>query len=157
MKIAKLQKVSMIDMPGCITCVVYTQGCNMNCEYCHNKELIPEIGLQKEIPWKLVLNHIKRRQNLLEGIVFSGGEPTIQEDLLFHMMEARQYNMKIGLHTNGSGKAFKEAASFCDYILLSHHNQNKIEIARQAKSLDLSTVKWNQKSNRWENKIIFVK
>jgi pyruvate-formate lyase-activating enzyme len=92
------------------------------------------------------------RTDLLEGVVFSGGEPTIQNDLIECIHDCKKFGYTIGLHTNGDGAAYKEAAPLCDYILLSHFDDKKIELGLQAKSLWTSEVVWNDRLKNWENK-----
>ena len=152
MDILSFQETSLIDMPGCVSCVVYTQGCNRRCEYCHNPESIPTTA--GKVPWKDVLLYLTRRQGLIDAIVFSGGEPTLQKDLVEKIYFSKHLGFNIGLHTNGEGIAFKQAAPLCDYILLSHSTPEKIVVAKQARSVQLSEVVWLD--GGWENKITDV-
>lgn len=87
MQIAQFQKNSFIDYPGKIACVIYTQGCNMCCEFCHNKELIPQTEPANPILWDYILNFLSDRKDLIEAVVFTGGEPTIQPDLKEYQSE----------------------------------------------------------------------
>ena len=153
MKIAQFQKNSMIDFPGQISCVVYTQGCNMACEFCHNKQLIPQTEPENPVPWFEVIEFMKKRKGLVEAVVFSGGEPTIQPDLVERMKDVLYHNFKVGLHTNGTGPAFQDVAVLCDYILLSKYTPEKIAIAQQAVRLDLSEVLWDDEKQDWYNQI----
>ena len=137
-------------MPDCISCVVYAQGCNRNCEYCHNPESINRSILGSET-WPNILNHLTKRQGLIDAVVFSGGEPTIQKDLVEKILCCKELNYKIGLHTNGDGDQFKTAAPLCDYILLSHYTEEKIKIVKQIRHVQLSTV--INIDGLWENKI----
>jgi len=149
MDILSFQETSLIDMPGCVSCVVYTQGCNRRCEYCHNPESIPTTA--GKVPWKDVLLYLTRRQGLIDAIVFSGGEPTLQKDLVEKIYFSKHLGFKIGLHTNGDGDQFETAAPLCDYILLSHYTEKKIKIAKQIRHVQLSTV--INIDGLWENKI----
>ncbi|NCB31514.1 MAG: 4Fe-4S cluster-binding domain-containing protein, partial [Clostridia bacterium] len=71
-----MQKSSTIDFPGVISCVLFTRGCDMNCFYCHNRDLISRGGscVSEAIIW----DFLERRRGLLDGVVLSGGEPTLQ-------------------------------------------------------------------------------
>jgi len=155
-QIANYQKASMIDMPGCVSCVIFTQGCNCNCEYCHNKESIPMTPgavTREEVEAFLV-----KRANILDAVVFSGGEPTLQEGLFDMLFYCKILNYKVGLHTNGLGPHYKSVAGWCDYILLSHYTEKSIEIGMDAKALSLSTVVKNEtKKGGWENVIKKIK
>ena len=155
MNILYFQKVSLIDMPGHVASVVYCQGCNRNCEYCHNPESIPQ-DVPGKIKWNEVISYLKTRLNQIDAVIFSGGEPTLQEDLLSCIEQCQDMGFKIGMHTNGDGPYYEAAAPLCDYILLSHYNNKKIEIAEQAKEVQLSKVIKDNFTGTWENKISSV-
>jgi anaerobic ribonucleoside-triphosphate reductase activating protein len=154
-EIAAYYKNSIIDYPGKMSLVVYTQGCNRHCPHCHNKDLIPK--KRGKIEWSGILDLLDERKSWLDAIVFTGGEPTLQPDLYAKMMWilASYKNISIGLHTNGDYLT-PWIAETCDYILLSQHNRNKIQIAKKAKHLSLSTVKWNVSLGKYENKIVRI-
>jgi pyruvate formate lyase activating enzyme len=100
LRVGGLTPLSTSDWPGMLAAVVFCQGCPWRCGYCHNPGLIPARG-DHEIPWENVLAFLRRRQGLLDGVVFSGGEPTAQAGLLDAMREVRALGFKIGLHTGG--------------------------------------------------------
>ena len=100
LRVGGLTPLSSTDWPGMLAAVVFCQGCPWRCGYCHNPDLIPARG-EHEIPWEAVLAFLHRRQGLLDGVVFSGGEPTLQASLPDAMREVRALGFKIGLHTGG--------------------------------------------------------
>lgn len=101
MKIAGIQMNSMVDYPGCMAAVIFTAGCNMNCSYCHNRAIIdPRISPSYDPA--AVLADLKKRAFLLDGVVISGGEPTLQLDLKDFILRVRQLGYKIKLDTNGT-------------------------------------------------------
>ncbi len=100
LRVGGLTPLSTTDWPGMLAAVVFCQGCPWRCGYCHNPDLIPPRG-ENEIPWKDVLAFLRRRQGLLDGVVFSGGEPTLQAGLADAMRDVRDLGFKIGLHTGG--------------------------------------------------------
>jgi pyruvate formate lyase activating enzyme len=100
LRIGGLTPLSATDWPGMLAAVVFCQGCPWRCGYCHNPGLIPARG-DNEISWEDVLAFLGRRQGLLDGVVFSGGEPTLQADLADAMREVRALGFRIGLHTGG--------------------------------------------------------
>jgi pyruvate formate lyase activating enzyme len=102
MKIAGLQKNSMIDYPGKISAVVFTQGCNMNCGYCHNRRLINHNLNSSLIEEEEVLAFLEKRRGLLDGVVVSGGEPTLQKDLFCFFEQIRAMGYSAKLDTNGT-------------------------------------------------------
>jgi pyruvate formate lyase activating enzyme len=101
LRIGGLTPLSTTDWPGMLAAVVFCQGCPWRCGYCHNPDLIPPRG-GHEIPWEDVLAFLHRRQGLLDGVVFSGGEPTLQTGLLDAMRDVRALGFKVGLHTGGA-------------------------------------------------------
>ena len=82
MIIGGLQKTSLIDYPGKVSAVIFTQGCNFRCPYCHNTELVDFKEKMTPIPVFNIMNFLTERKDLLDGVVISGGEPTIQRDLV---------------------------------------------------------------------------
>lgn len=100
LRVGGLTPLSTTDWPGMLAAVVFCQGCPWRCGYCHNPGLIPARG-ESEIPWAEVMAFLQRRRGLLDGVVFSGGEPTLQPALPDAMREVRALGFKIGLHTGG--------------------------------------------------------
>ena len=101
LRVGGLTPLSASDWPGMLAAVVFCQGCPWRCRYCHNPGLIPSHG-DGEIPWAEVLAFLHRRRGLLDGVVFSGGEPTAQTGLADAMRAVRDLGFKIGLHTGGA-------------------------------------------------------
>jgi pyruvate formate lyase activating enzyme len=100
LRVGGLTPLSTTDWPGMLAAVVFCQGCPWRCGYCHNAGLIPPRG-EHEVPWPDVMAFLRRRQGLLDGVVFSGGEPTLQAGLVDAMRDVRALGFKIGLHTGG--------------------------------------------------------
>ena len=98
-----LQKHSLIDFPGKLSCVLFTSGCNFDCPYCHNPELakgsIPQPFPMNE---KSIYDFLSLRKGFLEGVVISGGEPTLHKDLPAICRNIRRMGYQIKLDTNGS-------------------------------------------------------
>ncbi|MDP1901457.1 MAG: anaerobic ribonucleoside-triphosphate reductase activating protein [Rubrivivax sp.] len=88
------------DWPGKLAAVAFVQGCPWHCRYCHNPELQPR-GVHHGPLWPEVLAMLARRVGLLDGLVFSGGEPTLEPDLAQAVDEVRALGLKVGLHTAG--------------------------------------------------------
>jgi len=101
LRVGGLTPLSTTDWPGKLAAVVFCQGCPWRCGYCHNPDLIPPRG-EHETPWEDVIAFLRRRQGLLDGVVFSGGEPTLQRGLAAAMREVRALVFKIGLHSGGA-------------------------------------------------------
>lgn len=99
MNIQGFAKTSLLDYPGHIAADVFTAGCNFRCPFCHNSDLVlaPSVEYSEEE----VLDTLRKRKGILEGVCITGGEPTLQPDLLDFMGKIREFGYKIKLDTNG--------------------------------------------------------
>ncbi|MET0066867.1 MAG: anaerobic ribonucleoside-triphosphate reductase activating protein [Candidatus Thiodiazotropha sp.] len=100
LKVGGLQPLTTLDYPERLAAVVFCQGCPLRCRYCHNPELLPR-NADPGIPWDEVLAFLDSRRDLLDAVVFSGGEPTQQLALPGAIAEVRALGYEIGLHTSG--------------------------------------------------------
>jgi pyruvate formate lyase activating enzyme len=94
-----LTPLTTVDWPGQLAAVVFTRGCPWRCAYCHNQDLQQRSGLSH--PWIEVLAFLGSRQGLLDGVVFSGGEPLLQPGLADALREVRALGFATALHTGG--------------------------------------------------------
>ena len=101
MKISALQPVTASDFPGRMAAIIFTQGCNFHCPFCHNGSLLP-MDADCLIGEDTVYSFLKKRQKLLDGIVISGGEPCLQEDLARFCRQVKDMGYAVKLDTNGS-------------------------------------------------------
>jgi len=92
--------LSSCDWPGELTATVFCQGCPLACRYCHNADLIPP-GRGDGPDFATILGVLERRRGLLDGVVFSGGEPTLQRALPDAVAAVRALGFRVGLHTAG--------------------------------------------------------
>lgn len=99
-RVGGLVALSTTDFPGRLSAVIFCQGCPWRCAYCHNPHLLPRHGT-REISWQSVVAFLRRRQGLLDAVVFSGGEPTLQAGLSAAIGEVKAMGYEIGLHTAG--------------------------------------------------------
>jgi len=104
MLIGGLQKSTLIDYPKKVVATVFTLGCNFNCSFCHNPELVDlkKIKQQPRIEEEIFFNFLKSRKNLLDGVCITGGEPTIQTDLIDFIKKIKEEDFLVKLDTNGS-------------------------------------------------------
>ena len=103
MKIGGLNKFSLSDFPGQVAAVIFTQGCNFRCPYCHNGSLIlPNVPNDLLIPEEKFFQFIKLRSSQLDAVVVSGGEPTIQPSLSMFLRRIKSMDFLVKLDTNGS-------------------------------------------------------
>ena len=98
--VAGLQRFSTVDWPGRLSAVVFLQGCPWRCGYCHNPSLQPR-GAGAGPRWPQVLAWLHTRRGLLDGVVFSGGEPTLDPALPAALAAVRALGFGTGLHTAG--------------------------------------------------------
>jgi len=105
-KIGGFLPLSLCDFPGLISCVIFTQGCNFRCPFCHNSSLIAtNAGSSQRIGETRVLEFADRHSGQLDGVVISGGEPTIQQDLWEVLSRIKMLGLKTMIETNGSSPA----------------------------------------------------
>ena len=103
MKISGIIKTTLIDYSGHIATSIFTQGCNFKCPYCHNPDLIFKDSASKEyMALDYFWDFLENRRNFLDGVVITGGEPTLQPDLIEFIEEIKKRNFKVKLDTNGS-------------------------------------------------------
>ena len=116
LRVGGMVPLTTLDYPGQLACVLFCQGCAWHCRYCHNPQLIPPRG-SEEVDWCRVLAFLQRRQDLLDAVVFSGGEPTLQDGLAPAMEEVRQMGFRIGLHSAGiKPAAFAKVVGHADWV-----------------------------------------
>ena len=112
-------KHSLVDYPSEVCAVVFIPGCNFHCPYCHNQNLEADV---EQSGWTLeqILSYLRDARRLLTGVCISGGEPTLQPDLLFKLIGYfKALNLKIKLDTNGSrSEILKSVIPDVDYIAM---------------------------------------
>lgn len=121
MKIGGFMKQSFVDFPATISAVIFTSGCNLNCWYCHNRQLID--GTQEEYTLDGILEFLESRKGFLDGVVISGGEPTLQPDLLDVIKELKSRGFRVKLDTNGTNpQVLKQVLPHLDYVAMDVKN-----------------------------------
>ena len=115
-----LQKLTLLDFPGCVACTVFSKGCNFACPFCHNASLVNGAG---ELPFTAeeIVVFLKKRTGILDGVCFTGGEPLLSGAVLDLASEAKQLGYKVKLDTNGSfPERLKEAVDkkLVDYVAM---------------------------------------
>lgn len=99
--IVGMEKLSLLDYPNKLSTILFLPGCNMNCPFCHNSELI-HTGSYTTIPFDDVLDYLSKRKNVIDGVVITGGEPTLHKDTLDILFQAiRKLGLSIKIDTNG--------------------------------------------------------
>lgn len=102
MQIAGIEKNSFVDYPGKIAAVIFTRGCNMDCYYCHNRALLNKRKTEEDYDIQSVLHFLSKRRKLLDGVVISGGEPTLHRHLGSFIKEIKVLGYAVKLDTNGT-------------------------------------------------------
>lgn len=120
MIISGFQKLTLLDYPNKLASIVFTQGCNFKCAYCQNSDLL-SIKTEGLIEEKEIFDYLKKRKKVLDGVVITGGEPTIQPNLTLFIQRVKDLGLKVKLDTNGSNpeiikKLLKE--DLVDYIAM---------------------------------------
>ncbi len=101
MKIAGLLKTSLLDYPGKLCASVYLSGCNLHCPFCQNSQLAKDPALEA-FSREEILDFLKKRRPILEGVCISGGEPALNPDLPDFLQQIKALDYSVKLDTNGT-------------------------------------------------------
>lgn len=118
-KIGGFQKTSLLDYPGKIACIVFASRCNFRCGYCHNPELITKSEPVLTVP--AFFEFLNFRKGKLDGVVVTGGEPTLQEGLYDFIKQIKALDFLVKLDTNGTNPVLLEMLinnGLLDYIAM---------------------------------------
>ncbi|MBR1983483.1 MAG: anaerobic ribonucleoside-triphosphate reductase activating protein [Clostridia bacterium] len=102
MKIHGLEKMSLVDYDGKVSATVFTGNCNFKCGFCHNSALVLSTENLPEIPEIEILDYLKKRKGLLDGVCVTGGEPTLCTDLPNFIEKIKNLGYSVKLDTNGT-------------------------------------------------------
>lgn len=100
-RVGGFEPFSTVDWPGALAAVVFLQGCPWRCGYCHNPHMQARSGAAP-FSWAAVEAQLQRRRGWLDGVVFSGGEPTLDAALPEAVQRVRALDYRVGLHTGGA-------------------------------------------------------
>ena len=101
MKLAGLQKLTLLDFPGHVACTVFTAGCNLRCPFCHNSELVLPERNPALMDVEEFFSFLSKRQGILEGVCVTGGEPLLQQDIALFLRRIKELGFAVKLDTNG--------------------------------------------------------
>ncbi len=96
------QKLTLLDFPGLVACILFTKGCNFLCPFCHNAPLVNKLREADNIPEDEILGFLKKRQGVLEGVCITGGEPLLHPELKSFIIKVKELGYKVKLDTNGT-------------------------------------------------------
>ena len=144
MRICGVQKLAMVDYPGKLAATVFTGGCNLRCPFCHNALLVTRLEESPALDEGVVLDFLRKRKGLLEGVVLSGGEPLLQKDAADFLAKVRELGYAVKLDTNG----FYPAAlaeilerKLVDYVAMDIKNsREKYALTCGLDAVDLTAV-----------------
>jgi len=128
MLIGGYQKLTLQDYPGQVAAICFTVGCQLRCPFCHNPNLVIDDHLHKTINEEnaaIFIEYLKKRRTLLDGVVITGGEPLLQDDIESYIKKIKALNLKIKLDTNGllPGKLKSLIEQhLIDYVALDYKN-----------------------------------
>lgn len=128
MKIHGLNKLTLLDYPGHMACLIFTGACNYRCPFCHNASLVLNSNSQPAIREDEIFSFLESRKGILEGVCISGGEPTLQADLPEFIRKIRAMGFHVKLDTNGSRPGVLKALldeGLLDYVSMDIKNAPK--------------------------------
>ena len=102
MNIQGLQKLTLLDFPGKMACTVFTGGCNLRCPFCHNASIAVRPSKEGEYTVEQILDFLKKRRGILDGVAITGGEPLMQKDIEEFIRSVRDLGYAVKLDTNGT-------------------------------------------------------
>jgi pyruvate formate lyase activating enzyme len=121
MRIGGLAKTTLIDFPGKIAAIVFTQGCNFRCGFCHNPELVDPAKFCQPLVEDDIFEFLIARQGKLQGVVITGGEPTLHRDLPEFIRKIKALGYAVKLDSNGTNPSMVELLikdGLVDYIAM---------------------------------------
>jgi pyruvate formate lyase activating enzyme len=162
MKIAGLQRVTLLDYPGRIAASVFLAGCNLDCGYCHNRWMIDENAVTPAMSPVALVEWLRTRQGLIDGVCVSGGEPTMHDGLADLLADIKVLGFDVKLDTNGTQPDRLGAllgAGLVDYVALDIKAPLDARYARVAgRVLDMDALRrsmailrqWDATAQRYE-------
>jgi pyruvate formate lyase activating enzyme len=102
MIVGALQRFSLIEYPGKICAIIFTQGCNFRCPYCYNRDLVDEEYFRDPIDVDTIFSFLEKRINKLDAVTVTGGEPTLQQDIIPFIERIKNMNYPVKIDSNGS-------------------------------------------------------
>ncbi|HOO28091.1 MAG TPA: anaerobic ribonucleoside-triphosphate reductase activating protein [Lachnospiraceae bacterium] len=102
MQIHGLQKTTLLDYPGLVAATIFSGGCNLRCPFCHNMNLVKHPESEPLLSEEEIFSFLNSRKNLLDGICITGGEPTLQKDLIPFIYKIKELGYRVKLDTNGT-------------------------------------------------------
>ena len=144
MEIHGFQKMTLLDYPGKVAATVFTAGCNLRCPFCHNAGLVTKINLADRVDKSEVIEYLKKRKGILDGVCVTGGEPLMTDGAFELMKEIRGLGYSVKLDTNGTFPDRLRRAVFgglCDCVAMDIKNsKERYAETVGVKNLDLKPI-----------------
>lgn len=128
MKIQGFLKTTLLDYPGKVACTIFTAGCNLRCPFCHNAFLVMQTDKNEEFSKIEILEFLKKRKGILDGVCISGGEPLLNDDIFDFIREIKKIGLVVKLDTNGTfPERLKKAVNekIVDYVAMDIKNTSE--------------------------------
>jgi pyruvate formate lyase activating enzyme len=114
-----LNKTTLIDYPDKVACTIFLPRCNFRCGFCYNKELVIGYDSMPTMPEEEVLDFLKEKKKWLDGVVFTGAEPTLHRELIDFIPKLKEMGYLVKVDTNGTNPSFlKELIKLIDYVAM---------------------------------------
>ena len=142
MDIYGLEKMSLVDYCGYVSCVVFTRGCNFRCPFCHNSSLVNGVAPQK-IQSEDFFAFLNKRRGLLDGVCITGGEPTLNPDLPDFIRKIKEMGLLVKLDTNGTNPKMLESLisqNLVDYVAMDIKNGKSFYSKTTGVNLDFANI-----------------
>jgi len=126
MLIGGFQKMTVLDFPGKIACILFTYGCNLKCPFCHNASLV--IDDIEEFSEDEIFKYLEKRKGILDGVCVSGGEPFLQPDIMDFLKKLKNTGLAVKIDTNGTfPEKLREAVEngLVDYVAMDIKNSKE--------------------------------
>ena len=143
MSLVGLDKMSLLDYEDKISCVLFYKACNFRCPFCHNGLTVLEA--EDEILFDAALDYLKSRKGLLDAVVFTGGEPTLEPNLKKHIQRVKELGFLVKLDTNGTNPEIVKDlidSNLLDYIAMDIKNsEEKYALTTGVKQVNMDNIK----------------
>ena len=143
MRISGLQKLTLLDFPERVACTVFTYGCNFRCPFCHNAGLV--VGEQPdEVKETDFFAYLDKRKGVLDGVAITGGEPTLQKDLIPFIKKIKEKGLAVKLDTNGARPDVVKTIldeNLVDYFAMDVKNRPEKYAATAGVNVDLGAIR----------------
>lgn len=139
-----IEKLSLVDFDEKISCVLFMQGCNFRCPFCHNRDLALS-KIDTFIPFQDVLDYLSSRKNIIDAVVVSGGEPTLMPDLKEKITIIKNMGFLVKIDTNGTNfNVLKDLIDnkLIDYVAMDIKNDfANYPLTAGVSNIDYSNIK----------------